>query len=541
MMLFHRLFLFTIICGLPQQSIADDELKVPSLDNDFDTINQQLVESQVKNKPIWDNLDNEFDGIADYTAKGDKFAHVAVKNLELKGSPENDVKNNVKAINDQSTKISRNRQQDSTSNDLKNNNFKATNHQPIKLEGNRHADANHLDNKLNIIDDQSIKSDLNIDSPSRNRNPLNKQAALNQYLHSNYYQTFVKRLINVLKKINTTNEEVTLSVSIKTSEILSLEMLIDDISNLDRVDEIMNIIVDRTQPQSFSFVNVDSGFMLDSYVKSEVVLLIVLAAIFSTILLLCRGNYISLVVYFIVFGLILSWPWEWLRLYKEAIGKSLLNSRLETECRRYREAELKRSFAGTIGKYMYEFLFVSSDPCADNMKYVMKDALLDVTPNKALWSCIWGSTFEYFRILIELMGESFSPLLGKIPPLWQPVIAIVFIFVIIVVSLLPIACIVIAIRMLTNIKRNSHIELPDPIKKQLNSMEAELEKQNKKLQIQSQMLIKIDRKASDTILTVKNSPVQKNDYIDLSKSQTDWEAEQKCGTFEIIRTISSDE
>lgn len=53
-----------------------------------------------------------------------------------------------------------------------------------------------------------------------------------------------------------------------------------------------------------------------------------------------------------------------------------------------------------------------------------------------------------------MTASTFTPLLARIPPIWQPVIALVFIVVILLIALLPLALTVLATRMLANVRKN---------------------------------------------------------------------------------------
>ena len=97
-----------------------------------------------------------------------------------------------------------------------------------------------------------------------------------------------------------------------------------------------------------------------------------------------------------------------------------------------------------------------------------------------------------------MLATSFKPLLAQIPSLWQPVIGIVFIFIILLVALLPIVIIVMITRMVAAMRDNNsrriealidsvnkQLHYNDSLNRQLISLQNTVQAQNKKLAILS--------------------------------------------------------
>lgn len=244
------------------------------------------------------------------------------------------------------------------------------------------ANSNYIRSQFQETKRQSPNSALNPDT----KDSPDAQAEILRHLEPNYYQNLIKHMLNVIKKYNdSTSHQITLVMTIQKSEIQLLEKLVDNVDHLDRVHKSMTEIINRTYAEKFLLSDLPTHHWLKNYIATEAVFLFIVAVFFAAILFLCRNNYTSLMAYIFIFSLVISWPWEWMRLYKEAIAKQLQNSHLQDKCRIHHQAQLNRSTLSSVGLYMFQFFFVPNDPCVENIKYTMKDAFVEVSPSRVIY------------------------------------------------------------------------------------------------------------------------------------------------------------
>ena len=234
--------------------------------------------------------------------------------------------------------------------------------------------SNHIPSEFHQAGHQSpvpsIKSDINL------------QAEIRRHLEPDYYQHFVKHMIDIIRKeshsIN--GDIITFPIFIQKSEIQRLEELVDDVNQLDTVDEVMINILNRTRPE----LSLQTHWLKD-FIEPETILLCIMATSYVAIVIWCRHNYSSLIAWIFLFTIAVSWIWEWIRLYQATLADQLQKSHLQKECQIHRQAKLNQSSINSLLMYIHQSMFVPDDPCANDIKNTMRNALAEVTPLRVIY------------------------------------------------------------------------------------------------------------------------------------------------------------
>jgi len=133
------------------------------------------------------------------------------------------------------------------------------------------------------------------------------------------------------------------------------------------------------------------------------------------------------------FAFIVSIPWEWYRMYKNALADKAAKSMggMPAECMRQ-----NLTAWSSLGLWFRDTFTFSDDACTQYHKNILVDPIWEISPFQAAAVCSSRLFTEISRQFASALGASISLFLKELPSQWQPIALILCIFTFIMIVMI---------------------------------------------------------------------------------------------------------
>ncbi|XP_061196030.1 uncharacterized protein LOC133204286 [Saccostrea echinata] len=141
----------------------------------------------------------------------------------------------------------------------------------------------------------------------------------------------------------------------------------------------------------------------------------------------------SVLGFLTILTLLLSIPFEYMRLYQEQVAKKVAVMKVGAprEC-----VPQEMNFMESLKYWINWELSWVHDPCEKYHKAMLVDPLWEISPLLVLWSALVRGILHPIELFFSSIGKSFKLFFSEIPAQWQPFMFILIVFVFVVVMVM---------------------------------------------------------------------------------------------------------
>jgi len=137
-------------------------------------------------------------------------------------------------------------------------------------------------------------------------------------------------------------------------------------------------------------------------------------------LIASRHTILGLMFILVCVSFIASIPWEWMRLYKEALARKVATKMTApSDC--FQE---KMSYLSLVKYWLQDTFSFSDNECIKYYNAEIVDPIYEVTPGQAVAAAASRILFHPMLVLSEHVGKCFKLIFSEVPVQWQPFVFI---------------------------------------------------------------------------------------------------------------------